>query len=749
MATLRMVPQRTRNSRSIAFLPNGDLVLTSDGGVYVRTQPQSNTGIWTNANGASVFETYAVGYDAVGKRLITAAQDNGVTIQSARNSQSWNAVMGADGINAFVNDATLAGSGRSAFYANVQSLGGPARIILDAQGNIVSPNTAVFFGFGTNVTCNGIACSNAVSGTWFWSPWINNKVDATRMALGGNHVYVTQDTLTGANAPNANTVDLTLIDLGAVGGGAASVTKIAYGTRDNPNVLVAGIAPSGRRGGGAGQLWLSATGTAGSIAQLPAYAALGAFAPTGIVFDPRSQIASMWQTATKCFGTQNQGAAFTNLTAFLPGGIIRPTATEFISNNGVNALLVGGLNNVANAQSTIAVADSDGNGNLSNWRFFGQRLANSQVGQLAYNPAVDVLAVGTFGRGIFTLYDVTSYFPQALTLQFGRANNNSVPDASFLTDGSVGSRPLIKYGTGTLTIAGDATYSGPTFVNGGILTVNGSIVSPVFVNSGGALGGNGTVGSTTIFNGGTLSPGNLVGTITVNGNLLFSPGSLYFVEVFGNTADRTNVTGTATLAGTVAAVFTGGNLTNRYTIISAAGGVTDTFGNLISVGGPAFITTSLGYTPTTAELDLTSGLSQIAGLTRNQAAVAAALDNSFNLGRGTLPALFGVPLSQLPQAMSALSGEGISGAQETAFGASSVFTSLMMDQGAFWRSGSPVDPNGVAFVEDAKTKTSSRSTTRRRPPFRPPFTCPAGGLGSPDTTRHGNLTAKRASEAPA
>ena len=39
-----------------------------------------------------------------------------------------------------------------------------------------------------------------------------------------------------------------------------------------------------------------------------------------------------------------------------------PTALEFINNNEVNALLVGGLNNVDNAQSPITVADSGSNG---------------------------------------------------------------------------------------------------------------------------------------------------------------------------------------------------------------------------------------------------------------------------------------------------------------------------------------------------------------------------------------------------
>jgi hypothetical protein len=152
------------DSRDITFDANGRLILTSDGTIYARTSPQNDAGVWTRISGnISAFEVSTVAYDAVGKRLITAAQDNGVTIQSARNAPLWNAVQGADGINAFVNDVTLAATGRSVFYANTQGLGFPARIIRDAQGNFVSPNTA-FWGFGAAVTCNGIRCADAVIG---------------------------------------------------------------------------------------------------------------------------------------------------------------------------------------------------------------------------------------------------------------------------------------------------------------------------------------------------------------------------------------------------------------------------------------------------------------------------------------------------------------------------------------------------------------------------------------------------------
>jgi fibronectin-binding autotransporter adhesin len=67
---------------------------------------------------------------------------------------------------------------------------------------------------------------------------------------------------------------------------------------------------------------------------------------------------------------------------------------------------------------------------------------------------------------------------------------------------------VFQIGSGKTILTGNSTYSGPTFVNNGTLSVNGSITSSVFVNFGGTLGGNGVVGPSAILAGGTLSPGN-------------------------------------------------------------------------------------------------------------------------------------------------------------------------------------------------------------------------------------------------
>src|SRR5262249_25784920 len=197
-----------------------------------------------------------------------------------------------------------------------------------------------------------------------------------------------------------------------------------------------------------------------------------------------------------------------------------------------------------------------------------------------------VLALGAGGAGGSILGNVTFCADagdpscNATTNKFLAFNRSD----SYTFGGAIsGPGQVLQAGSGQTVLTGASSYTGPTTVAAGLLTVNGSITSSVFVNAGGALGGNGTVGPTTILAGGTLSPGNSVGTLTVNGNLVFAAASLYMVEVQGNTADRTNASGTATLAGTVGVVNLGGIPVHSYTILSAAAGRTGTFDSVAAV----------------------------------------------------------------------------------------------------------------------------------------------------------------------
>src|SRR5215831_15795992 len=289
---------------------------------------------------------------------------------------------------------------------------------------------------------------------------------------------------------------------------------------------------------------------------------------------------------------------------------------------------------------------------------------------------------------------------------------------------------------GTLTVAdgGVVNSPGPTSIgagstlNLGVGGLAGAIVTPAIVNDGqiaanfidtltlaanvsgaGALSkaGPGTLiltgastytGATTI-DGGTLSPGNSIGTLTVNGNLAMTAAASYLVEISPTNADRTNVTGTATLAGTVQAAFAAGSfMTRNYTSLSAAGGRSGTFNALTTTNLPAGFTPSLSYTATDVILNLTAALGGLTPLgapnapggsgvpacafNMNQCNVANALNTFFNSG-GTLPpafvSIFGLTGANLANALTLLSGEAATGAQQGAFQLTNQFLGVMLD----------------------------------------------------------------------
>jgi uncharacterized protein with beta-barrel porin domain len=293
--------------------------------------------------------------------------------------------------------------------------------------------------------------------------------------------------------------------------------------------------------------------------------------------------------------------------------------------------------------------------------------------------ATDTLRLGGTGRGTF---DVSSIGNAAQYRGFGLFN---------------------KVDEAVWSLTGANTQALPWTVQQGVLLVDGSLPSSSFTVTGGVLGGTGTLGNTTI-NGGALSPGNSIGVINVAGNLTFGSLATYLVEVSSTDADRTNVTGIATLAGTVLAYFQPGNsLARNYTILSAAGGRSGTFDALETFGLPNFFHASLDYTATDVLLDLTMNMAAVSGLNRNQRSVADAIDRAFNAGG--LPAAFSDLLllssASVPVAMTELSGELGTAAAQTAFDSMDRFLVTMLDPQA--RAGA-VDPMAGAYAANLPAK---------------------------------------------
>jgi outer membrane autotransporter protein len=323
---------------------------------------------------------------------------------------------------------------------------------------------------------------------------------------------------------------------------------------------------------------------------------------------------------------------------------------------------------------------------------------------------------------------------------------------AYTFDGVIsGTGSFVQMGAGTTTLTATNTYSGGTTINAGTLMVIGSIAnSAVTVNSGGTLAGTGTVGATTINGGGTFAPGpgGTPGTMTVQGNLAFQSGALYLVQVNPSTASSANVTtgGSATLAGTVQAVFSSGSYAARtYTILSAAGGLGGTFSTLTTSNLPAGFTPSLSYTANNVILNLTATLSPGGG--SNQQNVASTLNNFFNNG-GTLPAafvsVFGLTGGDLGYALSQPSGEAATGGQQVAFQLTNQFLGLMLDPFVDGRSGvagagGPAigfAPEHETLPEDIALAYSSvlKAPAMKAPTFEQRWTAWGGAYGGSNRT---------------
>jgi len=381
----------------------------------------------------------------------------------------------------------------------------------------------------------------------------------------------------------------------------------------------------------------------------------------------------------------------------------------------------------------------------------GATLGLSGSGSIATSSLVSLLGAGaTFqisdtsaGATIKSLDGVAGSFvnlgTQRLTI------SNAANTFAGVIQGSSG----LTVTGGTQTLTGTNTYSGTTLVNGGVLRVDGSIVSSsgVTVNANGALSGTGFVGNTVIASGGTLAPGSGVpgapgSFLTVQGNLAFQSGALYLVGLDPSASTRTQVTGTATLTGTAGASFLTGNyIAKRYTILTATGGVGGTFTSFTTLGKPGSVNASLSYDLNNVYLDLALAFGVPGGLNINQQNVANALVNFFNT-TGGIPAAFG---SLTPAALTQVSGETATGSQQATFDAMGMFMGLMTDPFIAGR-GDPIGAGGtpnayadeqLAYAGKRKPNDALAAIYTKAPPapaFAQRWSVWAAGYGGSQTT---------------
>ncbi|MBR1208863.1 MULTISPECIES: autotransporter domain-containing protein [unclassified Bradyrhizobium] len=236
---------------------------------------------------------------------------------------------------------------------------------------------------------------------------------------------------------------------------------------------------------------------------------------------------------------------------------------------------------------------------------------------------------------------------------------------------------------GVWTLAGNKiqTYVNGTTINAGSLLVNTTLASQVTVNQGGALGGNGTV----------------------IGNVMFNPGSIYRINLNGNQADRLTIGGNAALGGGTlnATIATSGIIVGQNYTVLTANSLSGKFAAETMNVSSAFLSSALVYDAHDVFLRFDRNSLSFAGIgqTSNQAAVGRAFDR---IPLTTASPVFNAVLfgsaAEARSAFDRISGEGLAGAQNAAFRASSLFTSSVDDQASAWRAGR--DGGGNAIVVD-------------------------------------------------
>lgn len=162
-------------------------------------------------------------------------------------------------------------------------------------------------------------------------------------------------------------------------------------------------------------------------------------------------------------------------------------------------------------------------------------------------------------------FDISGITPASLVIgslsaDAGTTVNLGTKGLTFGTDGDSTIAGIIagdagssftKTGTGSATLSGVNTFAETTTINEGTLVVNGTLPGAVTVLSSGTLKGIGSIGGLVSVNdGGSLAPGNSIGTITLD-SLTLDTGSTTIIEIGPTSASLIDVTGAASLSGTL------------------------------------------------------------------------------------------------------------------------------------------------------------------------------------------------------
>ena len=551
---------------------------TSSGGLAtVTTTAGTHVNFAGLTNGGTTIASINGAGDVIlGANTLTIGGDNS-------NSEIGGLVLGTGGLTklgtgTLTLDGSLAYSGTTTISQGTVVLVGSTTLGGNMlSGDVVDNGTLMFTGSGTLTLSGNMSGSGAViqngslttilSGTNTFSGGTTISAGTLQIGKGGTSGSITSDVVDNGTLAFDRSDTVTFA---GVISGTGNLHQVGTGT----TILTGASSYTGGTTISAGTLQIGNGGTTGSIE--------GDVLDNGTAAIDRSDTVLIDHVISGNGRFAQLGTGTTILTGAnsFSGGTTISAGTLQIGNGGATGSIIGDV--VDNG--TLAVDHSDSvvlNGAIS---------GTGSVSQIGTGTAI-LSGADTFNGGATI---------SAGTLQVGNGATSGSITGDVVDDGALvfdrldsltiagvisGSGSVSQIGSGTTILTGTSTYTGPTTVSAGTLDVNGSIAnSAVTVNSGATLKGSGTVGGLTLASGSTIAPGNSIGTLHVAGNVSFASGSAFQVEVDpAGMSDLLDATGSVTIAqgATVQVIAAPGayKTGTTFQIISAAGGVSGTFGS--------------------------------------------------------------------------------------------------------------------------------------------------------------------------
>lgn len=667
-------------SGTITGIPGDGLVMTSGGG-----------NISATVNGNVSAATYGVNLAATGNGTVSLAGTGNISGGSA------NTFTGAIRATSDNGDITIGGSGNTVVSGSGAAIvvekpnSGLGTITVNRTGTIDNGAGGAIQGDGIFVTSLGVGAGEVkivgVGAIKSAGYGIRVQSNSDVLVTPGGSINTTGNSTYGMQLGVSSSGNLTVnsaYDITSTNTFPRNSAAIFTGSQDGDTVIniTGGTIRTPRfgvfaRGNGTGKVTVNMTGGQIGTSANPNGTYVGSYG-AGAYGIGAVGLANVDVTSGTIFSVGGLSVNAGGIATVTANGAITASALEAIAlTSNTNASTIN-VNNTLTNDGTRALISATSTGGGS---FTIHNNAGGTIQSNAANPETKTaISVTNSAGGNVTLTNAGTMTGQVTIGQgantFGNSNIWHLGGAS-------------NFGTGSTAL-----------INSGTMNVTGSAL----------IGG----ASVTATNSGTLALGSATSVLGFTGTFAFQSSGTYRVNVNPTTSSVTNVTGTASLGGTVNAVFAAGSyLTKQYTILTSTLGRSGMFAGLTTTGAPSGFASSLSYDANNAYLDLSMNAIAVPGsLVINQQAPAQTIANYFNNG-GALPpgftTLAGLTGAQQRQGFAQASGEGSGGAGASATSASNSFINAIIDPSIDGRG----NEGGVtSFADETMAYAPSRRLSR-------------------------------------